>query len=254
MTTSTLTRSTDRKTANAVAVARTSGNVRPSMGNAFGLPAGRAYSCPGATDACDPGGTVGASGRPGFCYGGPTRLHSGTNALLARNWDALVNTSRDEMIGLLDDMLIAFETECDKRDAPKLFRIHWDGDFFSAQYVCAWFEVIAAHPEVTFWAYTRVATAATYLHARRASIPNLSLYFSADADNVRVARTLAKKGIRIAYAGPDFATAAAELPGAVRCPENNGALPLIAAGGSACARCGLCIRGKRDVLFSVTKK
>jgi len=31
------------------------------------------------------------------------------------------------MVSLLDEMIIEFKAECDKKNADKLFRIHWDG-------------------------------------------------------------------------------------------------------------------------------
>jgi hypothetical protein len=237
-----LQRSTDQKTANLVAVSKKTGKARVAIANAFGLPSGKAYSCPGATEFCSE-----------VCYAGRIeQLRQNVSELLLRNWEQLRDASRDQMISLLDDMIAEFETECDRKQAPKLFRIHWDGDFFSPVYVTAWHAVIARHPEVTFWAYTRVATAATYLHAQH--LPNLSLYFSADRDNLPIARHLATLGIHIAYVADTFAAGKAELPNAVRCPENNRAIPLISPKGSACARCGLCVHGRRDVLFSVTKK
>jgi hypothetical protein len=237
-----LARSADQKTTNLVAVAKTTGKARVAIANAFGLPSGKRYSCAGETPFCS-----------AICYAGDIeRLRQNVLGVLMRNWEQLKDATRAEMVGLLDEMVSAFEAECEKRSAAKLFRIHWDGDFFSPVYVTAWHAIIARHPEVTFWAYTRVATAATYLHAQQ--LDNLSLYFSADRDNLPIARHLATLGIRIAYVADTFAAGKAELPNAARCPENNRALPLISAKGSACARCGLCVHGRRDVLFSVTKK
>jgi ferredoxin len=234
----TLTRSKDRKTANAVSP----NGKTATIANAFGLPSGAAYSCPGATKFCEE-----------ICYAGKIEtVYKSVSALLIRNYDQLKNATRGEMVDLLAEMVAAFVRDCDKRGAEKLFRIHWDGDFFSPVYVTAWHAVIAANPEVQFWAYTRVPTAATYLHAQKLS--NLALYFSGDRDNVAVARHLGARGIRVAYVGRTFDDAKTALPGAVRCPENNGALPLISAKGSACARCGLCVHGRKDVLFSATKK
>ena len=103
-----------------------------------------------------------------------------------------------------------------------------------------------------FWVYTRVPTAATFLHKQR--LDNLSLYFSADRDNINNARTLKSFGIRIAYVDDTFAQGKEQFPSAVRCPENNKAIPLADAKGSACEKCGLCIFGRNDVLFSKGKK
>ena len=48
-------------------------------------------------------------------------------------------------------MINDFKKDCDKREADKLFRIHWDGDFFSDLYAAAWKETILANPDVQFW-------------------------------------------------------------------------------------------------------
>jgi hypothetical protein len=233
----TLTRSRDRKVVNAV-----SASGRPLIANTFGLPAGAAYSCPGATKYCE-----------SICYAGKLeKIYKGVSAVLLRNFDALQNASGDDMVSMLDDMVAEFEAECEKRNARKTFRLHWDGDFFSPVYVTAWHKVIASHPDVQFWVYTRVPTAATYLHAQHLS--NLALYFSADHDNIGVAKHLESQGILIAYVDDTFAAGKAAFPKATRCPENNGAIPLISVAGSACARCGLCVEGRKSVLFSASKR
>lgn len=242
-----LKRSTDRKTANAV---RPNG-THALIANTFGLPAGRAHSCAGETNYC-----------ASICYANRTETaYPNVRRVLAHNWELISTASRAEMVRMLDAMVAVFAAECDQHGAPKLFRIHWDGDFFSPVYVAAWATVIVKHPDVRFWAYTRVATAARFLHAgiRRGDLANLALYFSADRDNVELARHLAARGVPIAYVGNTFDGGKAMLAGhgigaAVRCPENNHALPMIAPQGSACERCRLCIRGDRNVLFSATKR
>jgi len=233
----TLSRSRDRKVTNAV-----SPSGKPLIANAFGLPSGAQYSCPGATSYCD-----------SICYAGKLeKIYKGVSALLFRNFDALRDASLDDMVNMLSDMVAEFVADCERRDARRIFRIHWDGDFFSPVYVVAWQKVIAAFPDVQFWVYTRVATAATFLHAQK--LANLSLYFSADRDNVDVARHLAGRGILIAYVDDTFTQGKAAFPKATRCPENNGSLPLISDKGSACARCGLCVEGRKSVLFSASKR
>ena len=137
-----------------------------------------------------------------------------------------------------------------------LFRSHWDGDFFNETYTRAWLTVVETNPTTRFWVYTRVESAARMLNG----ISNLSLYFSTDSENKETATTLAKdEGINLAYLAETFAIGKAdmlELVGrnATRCPENNKAIPLISEKGSACVSCGLCVFGRKDVLFSATKK
>lgn len=235
--TTTLTRSKDRKVANAVSK---SGN--PTIANTFGLPSGKGYSCASQTPFCE-----------SICYAGKLeRQYTAVVNVLLRNFNLLKDENLGGMFSLLNNMIKEFVAECDKKGAAKLFRIHWDGDFFSPVYVHAWSEVIAAHPDVTFWCYTRVQTAAVYLHSKKHS--NLSLYFSADPDNVQIANNLQAMGIKIAFVGKTFAEGKDQFPTATRCPENNKAMPLISDKGSACARCGLCVNGRKNVLFSATKK
>lgn len=233
----TLKRSKDRKVTNAV---MPNGKVA-AIANAFGLPSGRAYSCGSQTDFCGE-----------ICYAGKLeKIYSGVRNVLMHNFDALRNSSRDEMVEMLTEMIADFRADCVRRDAVPLFRIHWDGDFFSGTYTAAWNDVIRRNPDIQFWVYTRVAPAALFLHNGRHA--NLGLYFSADRDNLSAARVLSDKGINIAYVGQDFAEGKAEFAKAARCPENNKSLPLISDKGSACALCGLCVFGRKDVLFSVSK-
>jgi ferredoxin len=237
-----LKRSNDRKVANAVSP----NGKTPTIANTFGLPAGKDYSCPGATSVCE-----------SVCYAGKLeRIYKGVRDNLLHNWNLLKDADHDTMENLLQDMINDFRADCDKRNAPKLFRIHWDGDFFNDTYTFAWKHVILNNPDIQFWVYTRVATAADMLKG----IENLSLYFSTDKDNKDIAINLNKdKGIRLAYLADTFAIGQADMkemigrPGA-KCPENLKAIPLISKEGSACVSCGLCVYNKADIVFSAKKK
>ncbi len=236
--TQTLTRSKDRKVTNAVMP----NGKAPAIANAFGLPSGRDFSCGSQTDFCGK-----------ICYAGKLeKIYKGVANVLTRNFDMLRDATRDEMIEMLSEMIADFRADCVKRNAEPLFRIHWDGDFFSGTYTAAWNDVIRRNPDIQFWVYTRVAPAALFLH--NAKHNNLGLYFSADPDNVNVAKVLSDKGINIAYVDDTFADGKAEFPKATRCPENNKSIDLISDKGSACARCGLCVYGRKDVLFAVKKR
>jgi len=233
----TLKRSKDRKVTNAVTP-----SGAPAIANSLGLPSGRNFSCGSQTDYCEK-----------ICYAGKLeKIYKGVSAVLMHNWELLSNADYSGMVDLLSGMVDDFSRDCDKRNAEKLLRIHWDGDFFSGTYVAAWSKVISENPAVRFWVYTRVPSAASFLHSRNHA--NLSLYFSADRDNLDVAHTLAERGLHIAYVGDTFAEGKSAFVSAARCPENNGAIPLITPDGSACARCGLCVHGRKNVLFSATKK
>jgi len=237
-----LKRSNDRKVANLV----TKNGKQAAIANTFGLPAGKAYSCPGATTVCE-----------SVCYAGKLeKLYKAVKANLLHNWELLRNADNDTMVSLLDEMIIEFVADCDKKSAPKLFRIHWDGDFFNDTYTYAWKTVIEKHSDIQFWVYTRVKDAALILK----DISNLSLYYSTDDENKEIGHELkVNEGIRLAYLGKTFAVTESTMkeltgkPGA-KCPENMKSIPLISSAGSACVSCGLCVYGKADIRFSASKK
>ena len=237
-----LTRSKDRKVTNAVSP----NGKTPTIANTFGLPAGKEFSCPGQTATCAK-----------VCYAGKLeKIYKGVRNVLLSNWEQLKDADYLTMYNLLDEMIIDFKKDCDKRSADKLFRIHWDGDFFNDTYTLAWKDVIQNHSDVQFWVYTRVESSAKLLQG----IDNLSLYYSTDADNKATAVELNKtQGIRLAYLADTFAIGQADMkemigkPGA-KCPENKKAIPLISEKGSACVSCGLCVSGKSDIVFSAKKK
>ena len=237
-----LKRSNDRKVANLV----TKNGKQAAIANTFGLPAGKAYSCPGATTICE---TV--------CYAGKLeKLYKAVKAVLLHNWELLRNADEPTMVDLLEDMIAEFKADCVKKNAPMLFRIHWDGDFFNDTYTRAWQYVILNNTDIQFWVYTRVKSAALMLN----NISNLSLYYSTDDENKEIGHELkVNEGIRLAYLGKTFAVTESVMkeltgkPGA-KCPENMKSIPLISSAGSACVSCGLCVYGKADIRFSASKK
>ena len=237
-----LKRSNDRKVANLV----TKNGKQAAIANTFGLPAGKSYSCPGATSVCE-----------SVCYAGKLeKVFPSVKVNLLHNWDLLKDEDLQGMYTLLSEMISDFKADCVKKDAPMLFRIHWDGDFFNDTYAQAWRLVIEEQPDIQFWVYTRVKSAALILK----DIPNLSLYFSTDSENVKVGVDLKiNNGVRLAYLAKNFAMGQADMkemigkPGA-KCPENNKQIPLISSNGSACVSCKLCVYSKADIVFSATKK
>lgn len=231
----------DRKVTNSVSP----NGKTPNIANTFGLPAGKEFSCPGQTATC-----------ASVCYAGKLeKIYKGVRDVLLHNWNLLKDADHDTMEKLLSDMIDEFRKDCDKRNAQKLFRIHWDGDFFNDTYTFAWKHVILNNPDIQFWVYTRVPAAAQMLKG----IENLSLYFSTDQDNKDIAVTLASKEIRLAYLADTFAIGQADMKEMIgrvgaKCPENKKAIPLISEKGSACVSCGLCIYQKSDIVFSAKKK
>ena len=237
-----LRRSMDRKVTNAVSP----NGKTPTIANTFGLPAGIDFSCPGQTPTCAK-----------VCYAGKLeKIYKGVRDVLLNNWNLLKDADHDTMEALLEEMIVDFNKDCEKRSAEKLFRIHWDGDFFNDTYAFAWKHVILNHPEIQFWVYTRVESAALILKG----IDNLSLYYSTDADNKDTGIKLNKEnGIRLAYLAETFAIGQADMKAMIgkvgaKCPENKKAIPLISKEGSACVSCSLCVYSKADIVFSAKKK
>lgn len=241
-----LKRSSDRKTAHSVTA---SGNVRGK--NAFALPAGNMYSCPGATSICEK-----------VCYANKLeRIYKGFRDVVLHNWELLKDANLETMQTLIHAMISEFVEETDRiiargNKATYDFRIHIDGDFFSRDYAKAWANVMRDFPNVSFWAYTRTFDVVDIL----AGIDNLSLYLSADADNIVKANAIAAEfpSVNIATLADTFDEARDTIIDntrkAYRCPENGGRMPLISPKGSACIACGVCPIGRGDVLFSITKK
>jgi hypothetical protein len=227
-----LKRSKDRKVANSLTA---SGSVR--IGNSFGLPAGKAYSCPGATSVCE-----------SVCYAGKLeKLYKGVKEALTHNWDLLREADHSTMVYLLDDMVSDFKAESIKWNAPLKFRIHWDGDFFNDTYASAWGVVIDRHPDIQFWVYTRVESAAMILRY----LPNLALYFSGDSENTEIAKRLSNLGVKVAMLADTFEDAREALGArAAMCPEQRGQIPL----NGACVACAICVKGNANILFSITKR
>lgn len=246
----TLTRSKDRKVTNAV-----SPNGKTAViANSFGLPSGTAFSCPGATSFCER-----------ICYAGKLeKIYKGVKNVIVSNYETLLYADYldgiDGMTYYLSRMVKDFIVDSEKRNASLDFRIHWDGDFFSRDYAMAWAEVIRYFPEVRFWVYTRSFTSECFVIDILAGIDNLTVYLSADPVNIDLANKVAAdySGVFIATVADTFAEAKETIIDSARksynCPENGKRIPLISTKGSACISCGVCVKGRGDVLFSVKKR
>lgn len=231
-----LKRSKDRKVANSL----TPNGKTARIANSFGLPAGREYSCPAQTSIC-----------ARICYAGKLeKIYPTVRTNLMHNWELLKDADHDTMERLIDEMIVEFKAECDKWEAPKDFRIHWDGDFFSSEYAFAWKHVIMKHPDVRFWVYTRVESAAYMLR----NLENLTLYFSTDKENLESAQRLQREGVLLAGLHDTFDQAREMLlqlgERSAKCPEQRKQIPLE----GACIACGICVKGTNNITFSITKR
>ncbi len=239
-----LKRSNDRKVTNA----STPNGKSPAIANTFGLPSGKNYSCPNATSVCEK-----------VCYAGKLeKIYKGVSEVLLHNWNLLKDANYFQTHDLISTMVLEFKKDCEKKNAPKLFRIHWDGDFFNDNYTQAWRDVIYYNDDVQFWVYTRVPSAITIL----AGLPNLSLYFSTDSENKPLADALLTEHpnqFKIAYLADTFQQGKEILQSTTgkvgaACPEQRKQIPLISTEGGACVVCRLCVDGKSDIRFSISKR
>lgn len=247
-----LKRTADRKVSPVIRKTAKSTTVKSK--NSFGLPAGNAFSCPGATSVCET-----------ICYANKLeKLYKGVKELLMHNWAILKDANTVRMALELDNMIVDFERECEKIGAEKIFRIHWDGDFFSSSYAIAWAEVIEAHPDVLFWVYTRSFVPALNVIPIIAGIDNLNVYLSIDSDNVEYAKNIIGNYPDVMFATlANTATEAKEMmpERIISCPENVGKrLPLVVDKNNdgnakgACAACGLCVNARNNVAFAISGK
>lgn len=218
----------------------------PTTPNSFGLPAGD--SCPGKTEFCT------------SCYAQRSEQSAGVAELVDHNLALLRAAGTvDAMTDLLDEMIWRYRQHAlaaGHGPPERLFRIHWDGDFYSIDYARAWATVIDANDDVQFWAYTRSFVEPVNVVPVLADLDNLALYLSIDAANAAAAREVmaAHPGVLAALCGPDYQRARALAPdlGAVVCPENVGRIPLMAKGAGACVTCRLCPDSRRSILFSTS--
>jgi hypothetical protein len=218
----------------------------PMAPNSFGLPAG--ISCPGRTKFCE------------SCYAeGAEKGMQGVHAKMMHNFELLQEAGDvDGMAELLWVMVGLFEHFAEAKLKPEewVFRIHWDGDFFSLDYARAWRMVMEDYPRIRFWAYTRSFIEPVNVVPLLVPVPNLALYLSVDAGNVAAARVVKQQcpAVRVALCDTDYTSARALWPelSATVCPENSGRMALMKDGKGACVACKLCPDAKRDIIFSTT--
>jgi hypothetical protein len=250
--------SKDRKISPGVSYA-SSGKSFRVLPNAFGLPAGPADSCPGATHACTD-----------VCYAGRLELaYTSLHRMLAHNLRLLracaddVPAMTELIVPLVADFLTAVTNWQRRHGRPvaKVFRIHWDGDFFSMPYAEAWREVVRRFPDVAFWTYTRSFTDRLDVVPTLYGLPNLTLYLSVDRNNQRDARRVLAKypDVHVSVlagtvAGGKVLYTALTGKSAIPCPEKVGKLPLVTSSGEgACVTCGLCVFGRKGVVFPAVR-
>ena len=113
------------------------GNSKMGRIPSFSLPSGRSCSA-AACKSCYCEG----------CYAGKLeRLRPSVRNAYADNY----SVASDDLPGLESYLNWYF----DSPNAPRLFRVHVSGDFFSAEYLAMWVRVTASHPDTKFLAFTK---------------------------------------------------------------------------------------------------
>jgi hypothetical protein len=163
---------------------------------------------------------------------------------------------------LLTEMVGRYVREADRRqvaDKDRIFRIHWDGDFFSEDYAQAWANTIRRFSGEQFWAYTRSFVDPVNVVPWLSGIDNLTVYLSTDVYNAEIAYEVARDypDVYLALCAKDYASARElQRPGfrTLVCPENIGRLALMDHGRGACVECRWCPDAKADIIFSTSHK
>ena len=206
-----------------------------TFGLNFGLPK-NGGTCPGATSG--PGGCldVRTGCKRETCYMAKiVQIYKAVGTTLDNNTKMVVGQAYDEMVRVIRASVQDFVDSNEEKDW--YFRLHYSGDFFSADYAKAWAEVINEFPKVKFWVYTRSFHLVQYL----VDCTNLTIMLSIDPVNkdkgLAIARLYeARPNIGLAWLGK-------EKPEGFRwvtCPETSGILENTKERG-ACAKCRLCI-------------
>ena len=225
-----------------------------ALKNSFGLPAGKDFSCPGATEWC-----------LSNCYAGKLeRLFPTVRNLLLHNWDVYQENKQSWLLlqEKLRPMLNDFIDDCSKREVEPVFRWFWDGDIPNRNFAKAIRNLAWEYPNVKFWAYTRNFDAVNDVIGP----PNFILYLSVDAGNMLGAFAAKQRypEVKLAFCADTWEeteSLAYQFDGerkGPRCPELTGKLPLVVwdtekEGHGACVECNMCIDGLNNVRFASQK-
>lgn len=255
MATSTLKLSTSRKVAVWQSKRRNSDRM-DTLPNTFALEPGT--TCPGAT--------AGPLGCLKVCYA-QDHQYSSVVALWQHNLSVIESAYATNGVSAVTELLIeavrhAEDLHAKKGVAMDIFRLHEAGDFFADWYAQAWAQACRDLPHITFWAYTRSFEFAPIL----SDAPNLKLYLSVDPENedaAKIVDTTGIAGVAIITRDESYGRATAvTLTGrkAITCPVESAKPRLtreIHKEGriyqGACAKCRVCIRGTRNVVFRIRK-
>jgi len=163
------------------------------------------------------------------------------------NYELLLNCSGKDRVKLLVNEFTRFLCECGEDD--RFYRLHWSGDFFSADYARDVMKACKEIPEVRFWNFTRNFDKDVVRCIRRYKPDNLVQYLSADPCNVRRALQVYTENpetFAMSYMGENAAPFAALWKAAgqrskiMPCPSNfkHNTVEYM------CKKCRMCLKGK----------
>lgn len=194
------------------------------------MPPGKEWTCIGETSVCE------------RCYAKRGAfLRASVKKRYEENYEASMLPS------FVPDMVYSIRAA-----RAELFRKHVSGDYYDAEYVDKWRQVLRATPGTQFWAYTRSwqDEEVAFSLAALAAMPNMQLWLSADR---KTGRPPIIPFTRVAYMSvhdldkPAYPcdlvfrdrvrTKQLFMNGNRVCPVENGT---VAGGEMTCERCGLC--------------
>lgn len=194
-------------------------NSNSKLGNcgAVSLPA--KSTCPGKTTYCDK-----------VCYAakGFSRF-SRVKDSLERNYE----------ISLTDEFVPLLIKEINKKKL-KVVRIHPSGDFYNANYIEKWIEIVKACPDTSFWVYTRSWSIPSMQAPLQALALESNIQVWASVDDTTVGTPT---GLRVAAVAPSWDSYDNSY---VRCPAQKN--PDI-----TCTKCTYCFKPstskKQNIVF-----
>jgi hypothetical protein len=137
-----------------------------------------------------------------------------------------------------------------RRTFARVVRLHVGGDFYSADYVRKWVQIVRRCPDVVFYAYSRSWRKPLIARdlRRLSREPNMFLWLSADHDTGRPPRWRSARIAWMATSDDDLppysvdlvfrvqrSTEMLEMAGRPVCPHENGVLPK-----PTCSTCRIC--------------
>lgn len=155
--------------------------------NTFGLLPGKDGTCPGCTTGPKGCWHLAPGRRTHTCYvDALMQCYTGIRGVLEHNTRLLREADIAAKIRLLDAEFARFEADEAKHHVATgeperlIYRIHWSGDMFDADYAKALGMAMTKHPRISFWSYTRSFDLLEHV----VTVPNLVQYLSLDPENV----------------------------------------------------------------------